>query len=171
MNARTAAYQARLQARLERAQVDADYAALRARAGMPYDHDPMMLRGGLCVHGVPSWRQCPSCESPRAVFERMEPYRELAERMARAEWGEPGPHGGQGKGIRGENVCRRCGEPYDGVSAHGPGHCARVDMTIPDALLAADVGLRVVRPPDAGENAARAAAAIADQHDLQRGWK
>lgn len=35
-----------------------------------------------------------------------------------------GPHGGQGRGIRGANVCRRCGEPYDGVTAHGPGKCA-----------------------------------------------
>jgi hypothetical protein len=89
----------------------------------------------------------PTSITPRAAFEGMEPYRALAERMARAEWGDalPGPHGGQGKGIHGANLCRRCGEPYDGVTAHGPGHCARVDMTIPDALLAADVGLRVVR--------------------------
>lgn len=36
------------------------------------------------------------------------------------------PHGGQGKGIRGKNVCRRCGKPYDGVTPHGPRWCTRV---------------------------------------------
>ncbi len=39
-------------------------------------------------------------------------------------------HGGQGRGLKrktsdGRAICGRCGVVYDGVTAHGPGKCAR----------------------------------------------